>query len=299
MAAFHSYFAVSGADREAGNGPKSSAPILVVAGYFGHVDEWLSFQQEWKLLLGGKGLRCFDMAQFAKLEEPYASWTEMEREEFIQSLLAAIKRWAGVLIAWAIEIDDWQNKAQIVKAHTLCGLACIATVSDWAKECGYEEKISHTFEATEESLPAVIGSLGAAFRLPEDLDAYKIYLPHAQREGDLAPLQAARILAHQTGVARDKRRLDGDLAPYLDELRRTRGQIAILNPELLKWPEDVIRIADLEKSPLWRIPDPSRARAGITVTLTLGAPKSHTLRLPKRLDLMFAEREPKDNRPEL
>jgi hypothetical protein len=291
MAAFNSYFVPSGVERETGDGPQPGPPILAVAGYLAHVDEWLSFEREWKALLDQKGLRSFEMAQFANLEEPYGTWTEAEREGFIQSLLATIKRWAGVLVAWAIEVDDWRNNRQIVKAHTLCALACIATVSDWAKECGYEEKISHTFEGYGESTGGLIGALGTAFRLPEDLDAYKIYLPVAQWKGDFCPLQAARVIAHQTGVARDKRRLDGDLAPYLNKLRETRGLIAILNPELLNWPEDVIRIADLEKSPLWGCAGPHQERAGIRVNL-LGA-KDYTLNLPKRLDLMFAKQDPK------
>lgn len=286
MAAFDSYFVVSGAERGTGGSPQSGAPILVVAGYLAHVDEWLSFEKVWSLLIGGKGIRSFDMAAFANLEEPYAAWSAAEREEFIQSLLSTIKRWAGVLVAWGIEIEDWQNKRQIVKAHTLCALACIATVSDWAKACGYEEKISHTFEAYGESTP----ELRAAFRWPEDLDVYRIYVPVSQPKGDFVPLQAARILAHQTGVARDKRRMDGHLAPYLNKLHRTRGLNAILNPELLKWPEEVLRIVDLEKSPMWRFANPRQDRPKVTVSL-LGA-KNYALRLPQRLDLMFAEREP-------
>jgi hypothetical protein len=63
------------------------------------------------------------MFQFANRKDPYATWAETEREEFIQSLLSTIKRWAGVLIAWGIEIDDWPNEGQIAKAYTLCALA--------------------------------------------------------------------------------------------------------------------------------------------------------------------------------
>src|ERR1035438_5247403 len=124
MGTFDAYFDMSGGDRWTGAGsPQFGAPILVVAGYLAHVDEWLSFEKDWNLLLDGKGLRSFDMAQFENRKDPYATWAETEREEFIQSLLSTIKRWAGVLIAWGIEIDDWPNEGQIAKAYTLCALA--------------------------------------------------------------------------------------------------------------------------------------------------------------------------------
>jgi hypothetical protein len=225
------------------------------------------------------------MFQFANRKDPYATWAETEREEFIQSLLSTIKRWAGVLIAWGIEIDDWPNEGQIAKAYTLCALACIATVSEWAKVCGYTEKIPHTFEWGEGSSP----DLRTAFRL-EDLEAYSIYVPVTQPRRDFVPLQAAGILAHQTGCARDKRHMGDNLAPYLDKLHQTRGLSSMLSRELLNWPEDVIRIADLQGSPLWPFPNLPREN---TVTLILGrGDKRYTLR-PKVLALMFAEREPK------
>ena len=227
------------------------------------------------------------MVQFANRKDPYAMWAETEREEFIQSLLSTIKRWAGVLIAWGIEIDDWPNEGQVAKAYTLCALACIATVSEWAKVCGYTEKISHTFEWGEGSSP----DLKTAFRL-EDLDTYNIHLPVTQPRRDFVPLQAARILAHQTGCARDKRCMGDDLAPYFNKLYQTRGLSSMLNRELLNWPEDVIRIADLQGSTLWPFKAP-QAATDITVTLNLLGAKSYMLRIPRPLDLMFAEREPK------
>jgi hypothetical protein len=64
----------------------------------------------------------------------------------------------------------------------------------------------------------------------------------------------------------------------------------MLSRELLSWPEDVIRIADLRKSPLWPFPNLPREN---TVTMTAVGFKSYTIRL-KLLELMFAPREPKD-----
>ena len=287
---FGTYFDASGADRESETGPKVGAPILVVAGYLAHFDEWQSLEEDWKVVLNRKGLASFDMAQFANLKGPYAAWGETEREEFIQSLLSIIKRRAGVLIAWGIEIDDWLNKRQLVKAHTLCALACIATVSTWAKGCGYEEKILHIVEAGDKGWPNERWpNLETAFRT-EDLDAYNILNLVTQRKCNVVPLQAAGILAHQTGCARDKRRMGDDLAPHLDKLHQTRGLSSMLTSELLSWPEDVIGIADLRQSPLWPFPDLPRENI---VTLHLLGSKSYTLR-PNVRGLMFAEREPKD-----
>jgi hypothetical protein len=288
MGIFETYIGASGADREVGDGPQS-APILVVAGYLAHADEWRALEADWKLLLDQKGLGCFDMTEFAGMTGPYAAWAATEREEFIQSLLSTIKRWAGVLVAWGIELDDWQNGRQIVKAYTLCALACIATVSEWAKACGYAEKIVPMFDSGDGSLP--LPNFITAFRL-EDLDTYSIRLPITQPKRDLAPLQAAGILAHQTGCARDKRRMGDNLAPYLTELHRTRGYSSLLNRELLdRVGEEAIRIVDLQGLfPLWPFANiPAEANI-ITVNL-LGA-KSYALRVPKRLDLMFAERDP-------
>lgn len=257
----------------------------LVAGYLGHVDDWRSLEKEWSLILASKGLKSFDMLEFAKRKGPFDAWTETERNEFIHSLLSVIRRWAGVLVAWGIEIDDWQNNSQVVKARTFCALACIATVSVWAKACGYAERIAHFGGRGQPDL-------SPAFR-EEDLESYGINNPIIQAKSHIAPLQAAGILAHQTGIARDRRRVGDNLAPYFDELYRTRGHSGILNRELLNWPEDVIRIADLEKSPLWEFGNEPPAELRATVKV---GPKNYTLRIPPRLSLMRAEREPKDNK---
>ena len=83
-----------------------------------------------------------------------------------------------------------------------------------------------------------------------------------------------------------------DLAPYFNKLYQTRGLSSMLNRELLNWPEDVIRIADLQGSTLWPFKAPQVA-TDITVTLNLLGAKSYMLRIPRPLGLMFAEREPK------
>jgi hypothetical protein len=100
----------------------------------------LHFEDEWNLILDGKRIRSFDIVEFAKGNGPYAEWAQTERQESIQSLLAAIERWAGVLVAFGIELDDQPDRRQVDRAHTLCGLACIATVAGWAKACGYTDE---------------------------------------------------------------------------------------------------------------------------------------------------------------
>jgi hypothetical protein len=90
-------------------------------------------------------------------------------------------------------------------------------------------------------LPAV-----TAFRYPEHSDAYGIAPPIGQLQRDLPPLQAAAILARQTACWRNARRDDPYLTPGLRDLLKTRGFSLMLNREPLNWPEEVIRIADLE-----------------------------------------------------
>jgi hypothetical protein len=289
MGMFSTYFDANGTDREAGR-PQSGAPILVVAGYLAHLDEWKHFENEWNLILDGKRLRSFDILEFVNGKGAYAEWEQTERQEFIQSLLAVVKRWAGVLVAFGIELDDQPDRRQIDRAHTLCGLACIATVSDWANACGYTQKIDQVFaiERGESGgdiwMPAI-----TAFRYPEDSVAYGISPPIGQLRCDTPPLQAAAILARQTRCWRDARRDDPNLTPGLRDLHKTRGFSLMLNRELLNWPEEVIRIADLEKSPLWGFARPSPPH----VTVKLGK-ESYTMRIPALLGLMFAEgREPK------
>lgn len=289
---FTTYFDASGIDREAGR-PRSGAPILVVAGYLAHLDEWKHFESEWNLILDGKRLRSFDIVEFVRGTGPYAEWAQTERQEFIYSLLATIKRWAGMLAAWGIELDEQPDRRQIDRAHTLCGLACIANVSQWAKSCGYTEKIDQVFaiERGESGGDAWMPTLLTAFRYPEDSDAYGISPPIGQLQRDVPPLQAAAVLARQTACWRNTRSDDANLTPGLRELRKTRGFSGMLNRELLNWPEEVIRIADLEKSPLWGFVNEPPAEPIITVNL---GTHSYTMHIPPRLGLMFADgREPK------
>jgi hypothetical protein len=80
----------SGIDPGTGTKSKSDKDLLVVAGYFAHVDEWKAFEKKWEPTVKAANLPYFHMVDFANGNPPYRNWDEPRRNRFIDRLLHII-----------------------------------------------------------------------------------------------------------------------------------------------------------------------------------------------------------------
>src|SRR5579884_1563499 len=140
------------------------------------------------------------MVDFANLKRPYSTWSEPEREEFIDALLKIINDNTRAAVVWVLETNAYMEviKAKnlldkdIVRAYHICARKCIEWVSICAKIAGYQDKILHIFDQGNPAWRTFAGAF-----TPEILGVYNIFQPIAQSKTDVVPLQSADVLAHQ------------------------------------------------------------------------------------------------------
>lgn len=191
----------SGTDPGTGTKSKSDKDLLIVAGYFAHVDEWKDFEKKWDRTVKSANLPYFHMVDFANLNSPYNGWDEPRRKRFIDRLLHIIAGTSRAWIAWGIEIDAYMEviKAKnlldkdIVRAYHICARKCIQSVALWSIIARHPHKVLHIFDRGN----AAWDSFAASLPQPQ-LDSLNILAPIAQSKTDVIPLQAADALAHQT-----------------------------------------------------------------------------------------------------
>ncbi len=62
---FSCHWDESGTDPGTGTRSKSDRDLLIVAGYFAHVDEWMVFEKKWDSVVKSANLPYFRMSEFA------------------------------------------------------------------------------------------------------------------------------------------------------------------------------------------------------------------------------------------
>ncbi len=191
----------SGIDPGTETRSKSDKDLLVVAGYFAHVDEWKAFEKKWEPTVKSANLPYFHMVDFANGNPPYRNWDEPRKGRFIDKLLHIIGSTSRAWIVWAIEIDAYMEviKAKnlldkdIVRAYHICARKCIQSVALWSMIARHPYKVLHIFDRGNAAWDSFAASLTQS-----QLDSLNILAPIAQSKTDIIPLQAADALAHQT-----------------------------------------------------------------------------------------------------
>ena len=231
----------SGVDPGTTGKSKSDMPIILVGGYMAHVREWTSFEKQWKSALDEHGIDYFHMVAFANNQYPYRRWPQEKIDSLISSLLAAIKRFPRLRFSCSIEVDDYMEvvkadnigREDIVRAYHLCARKCIEHVSDLARAAGHAKKILHIFDKGNSAW----SSFEATFT-QKMLDSLNILNPITQSKIDVIPLQAADILAHQTGrsILIETGRAETPTRYYVERLFNKPGLlIPCKQSELRRW----------------------------------------------------------------
>jgi hypothetical protein len=186
---------------------KTRGPMLLVAGYMAHVDEWENLERRWAASLKEYGLEeyGFHMVEFFRHGYPYSKLKDDEYDSLIQALLDIIRDCPRFYVSWSLNTNDYMNviKARnllnedIVRAYHILARRCIEVVSDLARLANHREKILHIFDSGNSAWP----SFEASFT-DEMLRALNILKPISQSDHDVISLQAADVLAHQLGRKR-------------------------------------------------------------------------------------------------
>jgi hypothetical protein len=244
VAASDDYFSCrwdeSGSDPGTEARSKSDRPILMVAGYLAHVNEWEALEKRWKeIVIDDYGLQRFHMANFCNRKKPYSLLSDDRYNLLISSLLDAIRDYPRMYSAWSLEIDDYMEvikaknllRTDIVRAYHILARRCMDMISAFAKLAGHQNKILHVFDQGNAAWPSFEATFTEAMR-----DALCILQPISQDNRDIVSLQAADVLVHQ--LARHRvMQLDGSvktLRMYTDRLKGKPGFVKNIERDELR-----------------------------------------------------------------
>ena len=104
------------------SGTHAGAPSSLIAGYWGGVKEWASFEWKWKKVLSEFGIEEFHAKRFwmrlppdGKRVEPYNDWDDDRHHSFIDKLLRVIESSNVTPFAYGVSIKAWQNRSDFWK----------------------------------------------------------------------------------------------------------------------------------------------------------------------------------------
>jgi hypothetical protein len=177
---FTSYFDDSG-------GSDTSAQL--VAGFVSSVEKWLSFDEEWKNLLGD---RIFRMADIASGTGDFVGITNPEKNALVKNAVEITKGHVEYSFSFSlptIEFDavneQFMFEESVKSAYAFCGLGCAVASRSWLSEQdGNENQMRYVFE----DQPNGTGGLTKLMRY------YAFPVPDFESK-KTRPLQAADLIA--------------------------------------------------------------------------------------------------------
>lgn len=192
----------SGVDPGTKTRSRSDRPVLVVAGYLAHADDWEALEEKWIAVLARHGLaeRGFHMVEFFNHRYPYSKLSKTDYGALIDALLDIVHFHPRMFVSFSMETKDYMDvikarhllEEDIVRAYHILARRCILMISDVARLSGHKDKILHIFHHNNPAWPTFESSF-----TEEIMEALNILRPISQSHKDVVSLQAADMLAHQ------------------------------------------------------------------------------------------------------
>jgi len=194
------------------SGTHDSAHNCVIAGYFGHSQDWTKFNADWNAVLASEGAtefhgRHFFHAHHGHRRNPFSAWDAAKRDRFLDQLLLTIMSNAIFPIACGVVSQDWLNQSDEARA----GLSANPSPERWhsrfmvlqyvvfrAASYGAPD-LSMDFVCDSTSEPGINTATETAFNNIKlgTSDLVKIGNISFEDSGVTPGLQAADLLAHQ------------------------------------------------------------------------------------------------------
>ena len=242
------------------SGTHAGAPSSIVAGYWGGVKEWSSFEWKWKKVLSEFGIEEFHAKHFwmrlppdSKRVEPYTDWDDERHHAFIDKLLQAIESSNITPFAFGVSTKAWEQRAEFWKrtfvgpdfgkgkAHDPLFLSFQVAVAKTVLYCKFGKKMHFVYARDSRNCGRFLQwyqQFSCDTEMGDDRLGDLIFSASSQS----APLQAADLLAYE--AQRYKKKSNGDPnAPLRDEYKRALSHLKSLDDF---WLFDEPRLRQLE-----------------------------------------------------
>lgn len=204
----------------------SGAPSLVLAGYVLEASRIQTFESRWVEMLVKYGIPAFHMVDCAHGAEAFKELTKDNRIQVQTDAIEIIREETAIGFAVTISNVEYSELLKGIEPegstspYTIGLTACLAMVSNWAKESGFNGDLAYFFEAGHKDQAFANKEMTSLFqREPVRLATH--YASHTF--GDklkYVPLQAADVLAWLWGNFAVNRGTDRPLRQDLKALLR-------------------------------------------------------------------------------
>ncbi len=184
------------------SGTHDGSPAVSVAGYVSTDDRWTAFGADWRCALDEFELGYFHMTDFANRAGRYASWTEGERRDRFERLVAIINKHAMASVGTVIQRELYERLvtgAARQRSGGLYGLAAVscAMTMDKRLPTAPDQQVAYVFESGAPGHGQLERILRDNMHDPEAPDHVRIVSVGFENKRQLTPLQAADILAYE------------------------------------------------------------------------------------------------------
>ena len=128
----------SGVDPGTKTRSRSDRPVLVVAGYLAHADDWEALEEKWIAVLARHGLaeRGFHMVEFFNHRYPYSKLSKTDYGALIDALLDIVHFHPRMFVSFSMETKDYMDvikarhllEEDIVRAYHILARRCILMI---------------------------------------------------------------------------------------------------------------------------------------------------------------------------
>ena len=182
-------------------------PATVVAGYVASVEQWTSWECDWRLVLAAFDVPYFHMREFNGYQGAFSSskWkSALYRAEFVSRLAKITTHWTIGSFAGRMEQRICEDANQLCEVdrffnpYAACGRDCAVRVRDFVRdEFGSGVPIDFIFERGDQGV-GMLASLMQKSELPQPIFKRPRLAENKQLNIDdppALPLQAADLLA--------------------------------------------------------------------------------------------------------
>jgi len=212
---------------DSGTDPDQNVAIL--AAWIAPSKLWLRFEADWKRFMAKEGFECFHAADIFHGSKEFKDWDYEKKERVFRKLRQLIKRYVSHGIAIAMfkkdfdEVVTGEFREMVGNYHFTIGVrSLLGDVKRWRKTRPHHDKFEYVFDwmdprsEARKEIEAFLSVPHLAVDALESFGGYEGFYSFGKRR-DLAPLQAADLLAWITFQAAKKKYQGNPVRPIAEE----------------------------------------------------------------------------------
>jgi hypothetical protein len=129
------------------SGTHANSSAVFVAGYVASVEQWTTFEREWRSVWEECGIAYFHMTDWEKRSKQFTRWYNENRIELFQRPVLALRKTFGRGFSAIVNLSDYDNERfKSILPYVFCVLQCLRSVGAWANNAGLVEPLAYRLE---------------------------------------------------------------------------------------------------------------------------------------------------------